>query len=99
MHCAGLGIVRAIHQTADSGMNRRSRAHRTRLNCSKQFAAAQAVVTDVHSRIPQCHNFSMSGGIVVSQVSIPPSPHHQSVTHDDGAYRHFSRFERPLGAA
>src|SRR6266403_2770270 len=44
-------IVGTIHHTAKAGMNRRSRTHGARLNCSKQFAVAEPVVTEVSSRL------------------------------------------------
>ncbi len=70
-----LRIVGTVHQAADARMNCRSRAHGARLNCSKQFAVAQPVVTDVSSRLAQGHNLSMGRWIVVGEVAIPSSSH------------------------
>src|SRR5208283_3553738 len=76
MDGARLRVVGTVHQTADAGQNGRSRAHGARLNCSKQRAMAEAVVTEVSSGLAQRHDFSVSGGIAAGEVAIPsPSQH------------------------
>jgi len=99
MDSACLRVIGTVHQAADAGMNGRSRAHGTRLNCSKQFAVDEPVVTDVSSRLAQRHNFSMSGWIVVAEVAIPSSSHHAPFAYHDGSHRHFACLQRALGAA
>ncbi len=63
MDRACLRVVGTVYQAADAGMNGRSRAHGARLNCSKQFAVAESVITEVSSRLAQCHDFSVGGWI------------------------------------
>src|ERR1700686_909624 len=99
MDGACLRVVGTIHQTADASKNCRSRAHGARLNCCKQFAVDEPVVTDVSSRLAQRHDFSMSGWIVVGEVAIPSSSKHAPFAHYDRSHRHFARFQGALGAA
>ena len=99
MDSACLRVIGTIHQATDTGMNCRSRAHGARLNCSKQFAVAQPVITEVSSRLAQRHDFSMSGWIVISEVAIPSSSNHAPCAHNDGSYGHFARLQCALGAA
>jgi hypothetical protein len=99
MDGACLRIVGTIHQTAEAGMNRRSRTHGARLNCSKQFAVAEPVVTEVSSRFAQSHDFSVSGWIAVGEVAIPSSSNQPPCAHDDCSHRHFARLECALSAA
>ena len=80
-------------------MNCRSRAHGARLNCSKQFAIDEPVVTDVSSRLAQRDDFSVSGWIAVGEVAIPSSSNHAPLAHRDRSHRHFASLERALGAA
>ncbi len=94
-----LRVVGTVHQAADARMNCRSRAHGARLNCSKQFAVAQTVVTDVSSRLAQGHNLSMRRWIVVGEVAIPSSSHQLLGTHHDCSHRHFARFQCALRTA
>jgi len=52
MDGAGFRVVRSVDQAAEAGMNCRSRAHGARLNCNKQFARAETVITEVSSGLP-----------------------------------------------
>jgi len=99
MDGACLRVVGTVHQAADAGMHCRSRAHGARLNCSKQFAVPESVVTEVSSRLAQRHDFSMSGWIGVGEVAIPSSSNHAPFAHHDRSHRHFTRFQCALGAA
>ena len=99
MDSACLRIVGPVHQTPDAGMNRRSRAHGARLNCSKQLAVAKPVITKGSSRFAERHDFRVRAGIEVGQVAIPTSSHHAPAAHDHCSHRHFARLERALGAA
>jgi hypothetical protein len=99
MNRSGLGIVRTVHQAADAGMNERSRTHGARLNCSKQFTVAEAVVTEVPSGFAQRHDLSVGGWIVVGQVAIPASSDDAAITYDDGSYGDFAGLESALGGA
>jgi hypothetical protein len=99
MDCAGLRVIGTVHQAADAGMNCRSRAHSARLNCSKQLAVDEAVVTDVSSRFAQRHDFGVSGGVVVGQIAIPASSYHVPFAQNDGSDGHFAGIECALGTA
>ncbi len=99
MDGACLRVVGAIHQAAHSSMNRRSRAHGARLNCSKQFAVAQPVITEVSARFAQGHDFSMRGRIAIGEVAIPSSSNYASFTHHDRSHWHFACLQCTLSAA
>ena len=53
MHGTRFRIVGPVHQTPETRMDRRSRAHGAGLNCSKQLAGDQAVITCIFSRLAQ----------------------------------------------
>ena len=76
-----------------------TRTHRARFNCSKQFAAAKAVIAEALSGCAQGDDFRMSGGVVVGEVAIPTSSHDTAAEHDHGADGHFAAIECALGAA
>lgn len=99
MDGACFGIVGAVHQAADAGMNQRARAHGARLNCSKQLAVAQTVVTDVDTGVTQGDDLGMGGGIVVREIAIPSATDDLVFTDYNRAYRHFSHLQCSLGAA
>ena len=99
MDGARFRIVRSIHQAAEAGLNGRSRAHGARFNCSKQFALAQTVITEVSSSFAQGDHFGMRGGIVVGDIAIPSASHDLARLHHDRAYGHFSSFKGALRAA
>ena len=91
-------VVGTIYQAAHPGMDCRSSAHGARLNCSKQFAVDEPVVTDVSSRLAEGHDFSVSGWIVVGEVAIPSSSNHTPLAHHDRSHWDFARLQRTLGA-
>ncbi len=99
MDGACLRVVGTVHQAPDARMNCRSRAHGARLNCSKQFAVAQPVVTEVTSCLAQGHNFSMCGWIVLGEIAIPSPSHYAPGTYHDCSYRHFTHLQRALRTA
>ena len=93
-----LRVVGTVDQAADAGMNRGSRAHRARFNCSKQIAVGEAVVTEVSSGFAQGRNFSVCGGVVVSEIAIPSAANDVAGANDDGADGYFVGVEGALGA-
>ncbi len=99
MDSACLRVVGTVYQAADPSMNGRSRTHGARLNCSKQFAVAQSVVTQLSTRLAQCHNLSMGSCVVVGQIAIPSPPHHLPGAHHDRSHRYLSLSQRALRTA
>jgi len=86
MNGAGFRVVRSVYETRDTGVNCGSRAHRARFNCSKQFAVAKAVITEVSSGLAQGDNFGVRGGIGIGQVAVPASPDDAAGVDNDGSY-------------
>jgi hypothetical protein len=99
VYCTCLWIIRTINQASQPGMHGCSRAHRARLNCSKQFAVAKPVITEVSSGFAQSHNFGMGGGIGVRKIPIPTSSNDPSRGYDHGSDWHFACVEGALGTA
>jgi hypothetical protein len=99
MHSARFGIIGTIHQPPDSGMHHRPGAHSARLNCSKQLAFTQTVVTYRGTGLAQGDDLGVGGGIGIDEVAVPASSYDLSAAHDDGAHGNFSNLLRPLGAA
>ena len=96
---ARLGVVRTIYQAAHASVHQRARAHGARLNCNKQFAVAQTVVTNGLTRLAQGNNFRVSSGIVIGQIAVPSAADNRTIADDDRAYWHFVRLQRALSAA
>ena len=94
-----LGIVRTIHQAADTGVNQCSRTHHARFNCSKQLAVAQSVIPEVSPSFTQGHDFGVGGGIAVGEVAVPASSDDAATMDDDGPDRDFASFESALRRA
>jgi hypothetical protein len=92
-------VIGTIDQAADTSVNQGSRAHGARLNCNKQVAVDQTVVSEVGSRFAKRNHLGVSGGIVVGNVAIRAASDDASLMQDDGADGHFSGFEGTLGAA
>jgi hypothetical protein len=92
-------VIGSIHQATDTGVNRSSRAHGARFNCSKEFAVAETVITEGASGLAQGHDFSVSGGIAVGEVEIPSSPDYRPGADQYRAHWYLACLQRTLGAA
>jgi hypothetical protein len=99
MDRACLGVVGTVHEAAEASMNRGSRAHGARLNCSKQFAVAEPVITEVLSGFAQRDDFGVGRGIVVGEIAIPSPTDYSPVADDHRSHGHFARVQGALGAA
>src|SRR5208337_1530467 len=73
--------------------------HGARLNCSKQFAVFQAMVTDGCTGFAQGDDLGVSRGIGAGDVQVPSPAHDASLANNHRADRHFSRLESTLGTA
>lgn len=96
MDGARLRIIGAVDQALESGVNQSAGAHRARLNCNKQLAALQAMVTESSTGFAQGDDLGVGGGIGVCEVTVVASADDLSAAHNDCAYGDFSRFQRPL---
>jgi len=99
MHGARFGVVGSVDQALDSGMNQRAGAHCARLNCNKQFALSQTMVTQRGTRLAQSDDFGVARGIGVGDIAIPSASDDVALVDDDCAHGNFSRVERALGGA
>jgi hypothetical protein len=99
MDCARFGVVRAIYDAFHSRVHHRARAHWTRLNCNKQFAVSQAMVTQVSSGLAKGDDFSVGGGVGVGDVAVPASADNLSPVNNDCAYGDLASLQCALGGA
>ena len=83
---ARLGIIRAVNQPLDPRMNQRAGTHRARLNCSKQLAVAQAMVTNDCTGFAQRHDLRVGSRICAGKILVPSSGNHTPLAHDDGTH-------------
>ena len=90
--CARFGIVCAIYDAFHPGVNQCAGAHGARLNCSKEFAVSQTMVTQVRSGLAESDDFSVGRGIGVGDVAVPASADNFSRANNDCAYGDFARF-------
>ena len=94
-----LRIIRAVDQSPDARMNQRSRAHRARLNCSKQVAVPQTMVADRSACLPQRNHFRMRRWVAIGNVPIEPAADKLTFMHDYSPDWNFANFERALRRA
>ena len=80
-------------------MHHSASAHGARLNCSKQFAVPQAMVTEVCTGFAQGHDLGMGRGVGIGEVAVPSAADDLVIANDDGANRDLAHFKRTLGAA
>jgi hypothetical protein len=103
LHCrvdgAGFGIVRTVNQAPDARMNHGSRAHRARLNCNKQIAVSQPMVSDSGTRLSQRNDLGVRGWVEASDVVIEAAPNNLALVNHDRAHRDFSGLQRTLRGA
>ena len=92
-------VIRAVDQAFQPGMNQRARAHGARFNCSKQFAAFQAMVAEGGTGFAQGDDLGMGGGIGVGEIAVAAASDDFAVANDHRADRNFTRFKRALGRA
>src|ERR1700731_4803499 len=90
--CARFGIIRAINDAFHPRVYQRARAHRARLNCNKELAVSQTMITQVRGGLAKGNDFSVGGGIGVGDVTIPTSADNFSSEDDDSAYGNLVRF-------
>jgi hypothetical protein len=91
-----LGIIGAVDQASYPRVDQGTRAHGARLNCSKQLAVSEAMVTNDSTRFAQGHDLGMGGWIMAGEIAIPASGDDPAVADNDCAHGDFARLERPL---
>jgi hypothetical protein len=99
MHCTRFWIVSAIHQALDPRVKQRPSAHSARLNCNKQFAAFQTIVTNVRTGLAEGDDFGVGGGIGIGDAAVEAAAYDASLADDDGADWDLARFQSALGGA
>ncbi len=99
MHGAGFGVLGAVYQCPDAGVNHGSGAHGAGLDGHEKIAVCQPVISDCRSGFTQSHDFCVSGGIGVSQVAVESAADDLTFMHYHGAYRYFSYIECSLTRA
>jgi len=99
MDCTRLRVVSAVDQTLYTRMHQRSGTHRARLNCSKQLAVPEAMVTNDGTGFAERDDLGMGGGVVARQIAVPAMRENYTVADHNGSHRHFSYFQSALRVA
>ena len=89
-------IIRAVDQALNARVHQGSGTHRARLNCSKQFAGAEAMVTNDCARLAQGDDFGVRGRVVIGEIAIPAAGDDPAIANNNGADGNFSGLEGPL---
>ena len=97
MDGARFGVVGAVNQALNPRMYQRAGAHRARLNCNKQLALAQTMVTDMSTSFSKRKNLGVSSGIGVGDVAVASAAHDALITNHNRANRNFAGLKRALG--
>lgn len=97
MHGTRSGVVGAVDQALQPSVYHCSRAHGTRLNCNKQFAVSQTVVTNGSTGFSQGDDLGVRGGIGVVEITVPAPADDLALAHHDSAHRHLSGVQGALG--
>src|SRR5882757_2345914 len=63
-------VIRAVNQAFQPSMDQSTGTHGARLNCSKQFAALQAVVADGGTRFAQRDDLGVGSGVSVAEIAV-----------------------------
>src|SRR5208282_1563817 len=92
-------VVRPVHYALYPGMHQGACAHRAWLNCNKELAVFQTVVTQVRAGLPKGDNLSVRRGIGVRKIAIPASADDLARMDHDSTHGNFARFQRALGRA
>jgi hypothetical protein len=79
-------------------MNQRTGTHGARLNCSKEVAIDEAVITEVLRRFAQGYDFGVSGWVVVGEIAVIAAANDAALEDNYGAYRDFAGREGALSA-
>jgi hypothetical protein len=91
-----LRIIRTVNQAADAGVNQSAGAHRARFNCSKQLAAAQAMVAEHQTGGTQRDQLGMRRRVVIGKILIPAAAYQLTVEYHDRPNRHFAYLKSAL---
>jgi hypothetical protein len=98
MNGSRLRIIRTVDEATYSSMNRRSRTHGAGLNCNKQLAAAEAMITQVFSRFAQRNYLGVGGWVVVGKVAVPSPSNNLALEYNDRSDGNLACLKRALGA-
>lgn len=97
--CAGLGIVGAIYQSANSCMHHCPGAHRTRFDGGEKFTIAETIISDCGTGFAQSDDLSVSAWVRIRNIAIETAPNNLSVLNNYRANWNFADSERALGSA
>ena len=89
-HGATFGIIGAIHQASDARLNHCARAHGARFDRDVERRTDEAVIAEGARRGTQGHDFSVRGGIGVSDGAIGGLRDEAAFEHDYGADGNFT---------
>jgi len=94
---AALGVVGAIDEARDAGLNDRASTHATRLDSDVVHRIRKAVVAEETCGFTKDDDFGVSGWIVVADGAIAGTAEDLSVMDEHGADGHFAGAGRGAG--
>ena len=96
---AGFGIVAAVNEASDAGIDDRAGAHGARLKRDRESAFVKPPMANERGRFPQRQNFRVGGRVGVAFAAVMASPDYFSRrdVEDDAADRNFVQRESSAG--
>jgi len=96
---ARLGVISAVNQALDPGLNQGTGTHGARFNCSKQLTVFEAMVAEGGTRFAQGDDLRVSSGVAIGKVAVSAAPDDVAFAHHNCADRNFSCLECALCGA
>ena len=99
MDRTGLRVIRSENQALDARVSQGAGTHDARLNCNKEIAVFQAMVTNDCTGRAKGDDLSVGRGVVAHEVAVPTLSDDLAAAHDHGTHRDLARFQRTLSGA
>src|SRR6266404_1738904 len=87
---AALGVVGAIDETRDAGLNDRTGAHAAGLDGDVQGGVSETIVAEAAGGFTKHDDFGVSGRVIVADGAITGARKNLSVVNQNGADRHLA---------
>ncbi len=87
---AALGVVGAVDEARDAGLNDRAGAHAAGLDGDVERCVREAIVAEESCGFTKHDDFSVGGGVIVTDSAIAGTRENLSVVNQDGSDGHFA---------
>ena len=89
---AGFGVVGAVDQASDAGVDHGSGAHGAGLDGDEELAVAQAMVAEGGAGLAQGDDFGVGGGVAVADGAVAGAGENLTFVYEHSADRDFAGF-------